>query len=201
MSEAAVQMAKRIFREHGGIMATKEAIEAGIHRRTLYAMRDEGLLERVSRGRYRLAELPPLSNPDLATVALRVPKGVICLLSALAFHELTTQIPHEVYIALARGSEEPRIEIPPVRVFKFSGRAFTEGVEDHEVDGIKMRIYGPAKTISDCFKFRNKLGMDVALEALKLYQKTTRFDVNELMYFARVCRVENVIRPYVEAIL
>ena len=105
MSEAAVQMAKRIFREHGGIMATKEAIEAGIHRRTLYAMRDEGLLERVSRGRYRLAELPPLSNPDLATVALRVPKGVICLLSALAFHELTTQIPHEVYIALARGSD------------------------------------------------------------------------------------------------
>jgi predicted transcriptional regulator of viral defense system len=201
MSEAAEQRAKRIFREHGGIMATKEALEAGIHRRTLYAMRDEGLLERVSRGRYRLAELPPLSNPDLATVALRAPKGVICLLSALAFHELTTQIPHEIYIALARGSEEPRIDNPPVRIFKFSGKAFTEGVEDHEVDGINMRIYGPAKTIADCFKFRNKLGMDVALESLKLFQKTTRFDVNELMHFARVCRVENLIMPYVEAML
>ena len=182
-------------------MATKEALEAGIHPRTLYTMRDEGLLERITRGRYRLAELPPLSNPDLTTVALRVPKGVICLLSALAFHELTTQIPHEVYIALERGSEEPRIENPPVRIFKFYGQAFSEGVEDHEVDGIKVRIYSPAKTIADCFKFRNKLGMDIALEALKLFQKTTRFDVNELMYFARVCRVENVIRPYVEAIL
>ena len=201
MSKSAVQRARRTFHEHNVLMATKETLEAGIQSRTLYAMRDEGLLERVSRGRYRLAELPPLSNPDLATVALRVPKGVICLLSALAFHELTTQIPHEVYVALARGSEEPRIENPPVRIFKFSGKAFTEGVEDHEVDGIKVRIYGPAKTIADCFKFRNKLGMDVALEALKLHQKTTRFDVNELMYFARVCQVENVIRPYVEAML
>lgn len=201
MNRLAIQRAQQIFREHGGVMATKKAIESGIHRRILYTMRDEGILERISRGRYRLAELPPLSNPDLATVALRVPKAVFCLLSALAFHELTTEIPHEVYIALARGSEEPRIDSPPVRIFKFSGPAFTEGVEDHEVDGIQVRIYSSAKTIADCFKFRNKLGMDVALEALRLYRKTSRFDVRELMHFARVCRVENVMRPYVEAIL
>lgn len=201
MSEQAIKRAQETFREHGGVMATKEAIESGIHRRTLYAMRDTGILETISRGRYRLAELPPLSNPDLTTVALRVPRGVICLLSALSFHELTTQVPHEVYIALPRGSEEPRIDSPPVRIFKFSERAFAEGIKTHEVDGIPVKAYSPAKTVADCFKFRNKLGMDVAMEALRLYRKTSSFDIGELMHFAKICRVENVIRPYVEALL
>ncbi len=164
-------------------------------------MRDEGVLEMVSRGRYRLAELPPLYNLDLATIALRVPKGVICLVSALDFHQLTTEIPHEVHVALERGSEEPRIEWPPIRVFKFSGRAFSEGIDVHELDGIPVHMYCPAKTIADCFKFRNKIGLDVAIEALKSYQKTSNFSVRELMHFARVCRVENVMRPYVEALL
>jgi len=201
MSEQSFQKAENIFREHGGVLSTKKAMESGIHPRTLYAMRDEGVLETVSRGRYRLAELPPLSNLDLATVALRVPNGVICLVSALDFYALTTEIPHGVHVALERGSEEPRIEWPPVRIFKFSGPAFTEGVEDHELDGIPVHIYCPAKTIADCFKFRNKIGLDVAIEALKSYQKTSSFIVRELMHFARVCRVENVMRPYVEALL
>lgn len=201
MSEQSFQKAKNIFREHGGVLSTKKALESGIHPRTLYAMRDEGVLEMVSRGRYRLAELPPLYNLDLATIALRVPKGVICLVSALDFHQLTTEIPHEVHVALERGSEEPRIEWPPIRVFKFSGRAFSEGIDVHELDGIPVHMYCPAKTIADCFKFRNKIGLDVAIEALKSYQKTSNFSVRELMHFARVCRVENVMRPYVEALL
>lgn len=146
-------------------------------------------------------DYPALSNPDLTTVALRVPRGVICLLSALSFHELTTQVPHEVYVALSRGSEEPRIDSPPVRVFKFSELAFTEGIETHEVDGVPVQVYSPAKTVADCFKFRNKLGMDVAIEALKLYRKEPGFNVEGLMHFACVCRVENVMRPYVETLL
>ena len=201
MSEQAIKRAQEVFREHGGVMSTKDILQSGIHRRTLYTMRDAGLLERISRGRYRLAGLPPLSNPDLTTVALRVPRGVICLLSALSFHELTTQVPHEVYVALSRGSEEPRIDSPPVRVFKFSELAFTEGIETHEVDGVPVQVYSPAKTVADCFKFRNKIGMDVAIEALKLYRKEPGFNVEGLMHFARVCRVENIMRPYVEALL
>jgi hypothetical protein len=115
--------AAAVFLEHGGILRTKEALGLGVHPRTLYAMRDAGRLERLGRGLYRLASLPPLGNPDLVAVALRVPEAVLCLISALAVHEITTQIPHEVYIALKRGAEPPRLEHPPVRVFGFSGGA------------------------------------------------------------------------------
>jgi len=201
MSEQAINRALKIFKEHGGVMTTKDAVESGVHYRTLYEMRDQGFLERVSRGRYRLGDLPPLSNPDFAVVSLRIPRAVICLISALAFHELTTEVPHQVYIALPRGSEEPRLDHPPIRVFKFSGPAFDEGIEEKEIDGINVRVYGPAKTIADCFKFRNKIGMDVVVEALRLYHRTSDFDVNELMKFGKICRVERVMRPYVEAIL
>lgn len=178
-----------------------EAIRLGVHPRTLYAMRDVGALEQIARGLYRLAELPPLGDPDMVAVARRVPDGVICLLSALAIHEITTQIPHEVHVALARGAEPPRLEHPPVRVFWFTGRAFTEGIETHRQDGIDVRVYGAAKTVADCFKYRNKLGLDVALEALRLYLREKRGSPDELVKYARICRVENVMRPYVEAVL
>lgn len=193
--------AAAVFREHGGILRTKEALALGVHPRTLYAMRDAGKLERLGRGLYRLAGLPPLGNPDLVSVALRVPEAVLCLVSALAVHEITTQIPHEVYIALKRGAEPPRLEHPPVRVFWFTGEAFTEGIETHELDGVDVRVYGAAKTVADCFKYRNKLGLDLALEALKLYLRQKRGRPDELVRFARVCRVEKVMRPYIEALL
>jgi predicted transcriptional regulator of viral defense system len=193
--------AAAVFREHGGILRTKEALALGVHPRTLYAMRDAGRLEKLGRGLYRLADLPPLGNPDLVAVALRVPEGVLCLVSALAFHEITTQIPHEVYIALKRGAEPPRLEHPPVRVFWFTGGAFTEGIETQELDGVDVRVYGAAKTVADCFKYRNKLGLDLALEALKLYLRQKRGRPDELVHFARVCRVEKVMRPYIEALL
>jgi predicted transcriptional regulator of viral defense system len=164
-------------------------------------MRDAGTIERLSRGVYRLAGMPPLGNPDLVAVALRVPEGVLCLLSALAVHELTTQIPHEVHVALKRGAEPPRLEHPPVRVFWFTGAAFTSGIERHVLDGIDVRVYGAAKTVADCFKYRNKIGLDVALEALKLYLRKKRVRPDDLMRSARVCRVEAVMRPYVEALL
>jgi predicted transcriptional regulator of viral defense system len=178
-----------------------EAIHLGMSRKTFYAMRDAGVLEQLSRGLYRLRDLPALGNPDLVTIAKRVPQGVVCLISALAYHELTTQVPHDVHIALEKGAEAPRIEYPPVRLFWFSGVAFTEGVETRKVDGMPVRIYSPEKTIADCFKFRNKLGMDVALEALKLWRERRSRHAQTLVAHARVCRVERVMRPYLEALL
>ncbi len=196
-----LERAKRLFRQRGGLLRTSEAIRVGIHPRTLYAMRSAGTVERLGRGLYRLTEMPPLGNPDLVSVAARVPQGVICLVSALAFHEITTQIPHEVYLALKRGAERPRLAYPPVRVFWYSGPSVTEGVEIHEVDGIGIRIYSPEKTLADCFKYRNKIGLETAIEALRLYRSRKRVQVDDLMRFARVCRVVPVMRPYLEALL
>jgi predicted transcriptional regulator of viral defense system len=200
-SDSATEEAKDLFRRHGGILRTSEAIRTGIHPRTLYAMRDAGVVERLSRGLYRLADLPPLGNPDLVAVSLRVPSSVVCLISALAYHEITTQIPHEVYLALPRGAEPPRVEQPPVRVFWFTGRAFEEGIETPDLDGIRVRIYTPEKTLADCFRYRNKIGLDTVVEALRLYREQRPLKVDELMHFAKVCRIEKVMRPYVEAVL
>lgn len=195
------ERAVQLFRGRGGLLRTKEALRAGIHPRTLYAMKSAGVVERLSRGLYRLAEMPPLGNPDLVSVAAKVPQGVICLISALAYHELTTQIPHEVYVALAKGAEPPRLTHPPLRVFWFSGLSATEGIQVHNVDGVPVRIYSPEKTLADCFKFRNRIGVEVAIEALRLYRDRGRVKVDDIMRFARICRVEEVIKPYLEAML
>ncbi len=192
---------RALFRAHGGVLRMSEVLRLGISRRTLYAMREARVLEQVSRGLYRLRDRPAMGNPDLVTIAKRVPHGVVCLISALAYHELTTQVPHEVYLALARGAEAPRIDYPPVRLFWFSGAAFTEGIETRKVDGVQARIYSPEKTIADCFKFRNKLGMDVVLEALKVWRERRGRHSQALLAHARHCRVERVMRPYLEALL
>jgi len=190
-----------IFKKHGGILRTAQTLRAGIHPGTLYAMRDSGALEVVSRGVYRLANSPPLGNPDLVTVATRVPGGVICLISALAFHELTTQIPHEVHVALPRGAEEPRLDHPPIKTYRFTGEAFTKGVEAHKLDGVSVRIYSPEKTLADCFKFRNQVGLDTVIEAVRFYRERRSIKVDDLMRYAGICRVKKIIRPYLEAIL
>ena len=195
------QNALAVFKGHGGMLRTSEAIYSGIHPDTLYTMRDAGILEKVSRGVYRLADGLPLSNPDLVTVAKRVTNGVICLISALAFHDITTQIPHEVHVALPRGAEEPRLDHPPIHTYRFTGKSFTDGVVIHELDSIPIRIYGPEKTLADCFKFRNKIGLDTAVEALRLYRERQSVRVDEIMHFASICRVTKIMRPYLEAIL
>lgn len=197
----AKQRALRAFRRRGGMLRTTEALKLGIHPRTLYAMHDSGDLVPVGRGRYRLAELPPLGNPDLVAVASGAPKGVICLVSALAFHGITTQVPHQVDLALPRPVKRPRLKYPPVRVFWFSRRAFTTGVEKHILDGVPVRVYCPAKTVADCFKYRNKIGLDIALEGLRLCWKEKKASVDELMKFGRICRVASIMRPYMEAML
>ena len=197
----AIKRAKEFFSPPSGMFRVSEAVKAGIHPRTIYTMRDRGLIARLGRGMYRFADLPALGNLDLATVAMKIPKGVICLISALSYHEITTEIPHEVYLALPRGAEPPRLDYPPLRIFWFSGHAFEEGIEGHDVDGVPMQVYSPEKTLSDCFKYRNKIGLDVVLEALKFYRQRKRFKADELMHFARICRVEKVMRPYLEATL
>ena len=189
-----------VFKKHGGILRTSEAIASGIHPDTLYSMRDSGLLEKISRGVYRLASEQPLNNPDLVTVAKRIPNGVICLTSALSFFDITTQIPHEVHLALPKGAEEPRLDFPPIRTFRFSRSSFSSGIENHRMDNVISRIYSPEKTIADCFKFRNKIGIDIAIEALRLNQERRKMKIDDIMHFASICRVANIIRPYMEAI-
>lgn len=201
MQETRFDKAVEVFRKRGGILRTAQAVRAGVHPSTLYAMRDSGILERVSRGVYRLADSPPLGNPDLVTVATRIPNGVICLISALSFHDLTTQIPHEVHVALAAGAEEPRVDFPPIRTYRFVGQSFSEGVEVQDLDGIGVRVYCAEKTLADCFKFRNRIGLDVAVEALRFYRERRTLRADELVRYASICRVKKVMQPYLEAVL
>ena len=193
-----IEAAKRVFRRHGGVMRTGEATTQGVHCRTLYAMRDAGILERLDRGLYRLTDLPPLSDPDLVTVARKIPQGVICLISALHFHDITSQIPHAVSIAVKRGSEPPRLDFPPIQIYWFSAEAFTAGVEKQSIDKMTIQVYSVEKTLADCFKYRNKIGMDTVLEALDLYRERKKPNPRKLIQFAKICRVEKVMRPYLE---
>ena len=195
------EFAEHVFRRNGGILKTGQALDQGIHRRTLYAMRDAGLLERLDRGLYRLAGLTPLAEPDLITVALKIPKSVLCLISALHFHDITTQIPHAVSIAVRRGTEPPRLKFPPIKTYWFSGEAFTSGVEQHLIDNISVNIYSIEKTLVDCFKYRNKIGMDTVLEALSLYSENRKPEPRKLVHFAKICRVDKVMRPYLETLV
>jgi len=162
-------------------------------------MRDEGVIQQVRRGHYRLADMPDLGNPDLVAVALTVPKGIICLISALSYHGIGTQIPRVVDVAIHKDAKRPRIDYPPVRTFWFTGQALTSGVQTHELDGVPVQIYSPAKTVADCFKFRNRIGLDVALEALREVRRNRLATVDELFHMARICRVAIVMRPYLEA--
>ena len=178
-----------------------DALRTGMHRNTLYTMLKQGVVERLCRGLYRLSDARPLANPDLVTVAKKIPDGVICLVSALAYHELTTQIPHEVNVAVSRNSEPPRLDYPPIRVFRFSGKAFSDGIKRPLIDTVPVAIYDREKTLADCFKYRNKIGMDTVLEALRFYKDQRHKNVDVLLHYASICRVTKIIRPYLESIL
>lgn len=178
-----------------------EAIKRGISRYMLYNLRDKGIIEQISRGVYRLKDLPPIGNPDLITVSLRFPNSVVCLVSALSFHGITTQIPHSISVAIPRRSRPPSLDYPPVQSHQFSHDAFTSGIDTHQIDGVAVKIYNMEKTLADCFKFRNKIGMDVVLEALKLYRERTKFDLAGLIKYGKICRIESVMRPYLEALV
>ena len=201
LTQRQIDKAVQVFQTQGGVLRTAEAIRKGIQPRVLYAMREGHMLEMLTRGCFRLAEMDVMSNPDLAVVAKAVPKGVVCLISALAFHEITTQIPHAVDLALREHTHRPKIAYPPVQTHWFGDKAYSEGVEQHVIDGVPVRIYSAAKTVADCFKFRNKVGLDVAVEAMRLCRQRKRTTGGEFQRFAKICRVENVMAPYLEAIL
>ena len=191
----------KIFHKYGGQLRMSEAIESGFTRYMLYKLRDDEVIEQISRGVYRLADLPPISNPDLVTVALRCPNSVVCLISALSFHEITTQIPHKISIAIPRDSHPPSLKYPPLDIHRMINHAYQAGIEKHQIDGIPVNVYNPEKTLVDCFKFRNKVGKDVVLEALKLYKSRKKFNHNKILEYAKICRVDKIVLPYLEAII
>jgi predicted transcriptional regulator of viral defense system len=184
-----------------GIVSTGEVRAQGIHHEYLRQLCEEGKLMRIGRGRYMLPDAEVTAHHGLAEVAKAVPKGVICLLSALRFHQIGTQAPHEVWIAIDRRAALPRVNRPKMRIVRFSGKALTEGVDEHNVEGLPVRIYTPAKTVADCFKYRNKIGLDVALEALREVIRGRKCTTDELWQYAKVCRVTKTMRPYMEAIV
>ena len=198
-SQNAIRQATDVFKRNGGTLRTRDAVEQGVHYSTLYGMRDSGLIERLARGVYRLAELPGPSKYDVVTVAERVPDGVLCLFSALDFHEIGTQIPYGVSIAIGPKDRRPRLDYPPIRVYRMSGAVLSSGVEEHTIDGTAVKVFSPAKTVADCFKFRNKIGLDVALEALRETVRSRKATRDDIMKYAGIDRVSNIVRPYLEA--
>ncbi len=183
-----------------GIVRPVDLEDRGIPRGILYRLVRDGLIERQARGIYVAIQHPFSAEHTLAHVAKRVPAAVFCLLTALRFHELTTQNPAEVWIALPEKARKPRLEYPRIRVARFSGSALVEGIETHHIEKVEIRVYSAAKTVADCFKYRNKVGIDVAVEALRDYLRHYRGQTNELSHFAKVCRVSRVMQPYLDAI-
>lgn len=186
--------------ERQGIIRAADVEAMGISRNYLYVMRREGLLQRTGVGLYSLPQAEFDENINLVEVAKRVPNAVIGLISALSFHEITTQIPHEVWIIVPRGAWRPRFDYPRLHLNYVSGPAYSYGIREHVINGVPVRIYSPAKTIADCFKFRNKIGLDIAIEALREAWRTRKATMDELVEAARVDRVLRVMRPYMEAI-
>ncbi len=194
------QKVLKLARRLRGVTA-REMVAAGIHRQVLSRLVAAGEIERVARGLYKLPAQPITEHHGLAMAASSVPQGVVCLLSALQFHGIGTQLPSEIWMAIDRRSRRPALKYPPLRIFRFSSDALTEGVERHRIEGQSVRVYGVAKTLADCFKYRNKIGLDVALEALREAWRARRFTMDELDQYARICRVQRVMRPYLEALV
>jgi predicted transcriptional regulator of viral defense system len=183
-----------------GMLRPSDLEGVGAPRVVLTRLTASGQLERVARGLYRLPDAQSSENESLAAIAIKVPQAVFCLLTALQFHELTTQLPRQVWIAMPRGSHVPKFDYPPVRMIQYTGEAYSEGIEVFKRDRVSLRVYGVAKTVADCFKHRNKIGLDVALEALKDARAKKKASAKDLWHFAKICRVANVMRPYLEAV-
>lgn len=184
-----------------GVITAADAARAGTHSQQLTRLVAEGVIERISRGRYLLADRPVTEHHALAVVAGAVPGGVICLLSALSFHGIGTQLPADVWVAVKRGTRPPALRQPPLRVVRFSGAAFADGVETHRIEGQAVRVYSVPKTLADLFKYRNRIGLDVVIEALREAWRDRRFTMEALDRAAWVCRVAHVMRPYLEGII
>jgi predicted transcriptional regulator of viral defense system len=183
-----------------GLIRSQDLDNIGVPRVVLARMVKRGLLTRLDRGLYAIPDRSISEHASLVEVSLKYPKAVICLLSALRFHGLTTQAPYEVWIAIPNKAHAPSMDYPALRIMRFSGEALTAGIDTHLVDGVDVKVTNVAKTVADCFKFRNKIGLDVALEALNEAWTAKRMTMDELWRYARVCRVANIIRPYLESL-
>ncbi|PKO18014.1 transcriptional regulator [candidate division BRC1 bacterium HGW-BRC1-1] len=182
-----------------GIIRGEDVEAMGISRNYLYPMHRDGLLDKVAVGLYRLPEVPVTEHSSLAEVSKRMPHAVVCLISALSFHGLTTQLPHEIWLTIPRGSWRPKVEYPPLNLTYVSGPAYSFGIQEHIINGVPVKIYSPAKTVADCFKFRNKVGLDVALEALREAWRSRKITMDELWESAKINRVSRIMQPYMEA--
>lgn len=200
MSQSTQEQVLRLVRQQG-VLRPRDLDRHGLARTYVQRLYEQGKLERVGRGLYTLPEAPAGEHQSLAEAAKRVPHGVVCLLSALRFHELTTQSPSVVWLALDRKARLPKVDAPALRVVRFSGEALTAGVEVHELGGVAVRIYSPPKTVADCFKYRNKIGLDVALAALQDAWRKKKVSMKEIEMYAAICRVSRVMRPYLEALV
>lgn len=193
--QAIVELARKC-----GLIRPRDLEPLGLPRVSLTRLVRQGALTRVGRGLYALPDRAVSEHAALAEVARKHPRAIVCLLSALRFHDLTTQSPFQVWLAIPNKARAPRIDYPPLRIVRFSDPLLSEGVEEHLIDGVPVRITGIARTVADCFKYRNKIGLDVALEALRDAWKGRRVGMDELWQFAKLCRVANVMRPYLESL-
>jgi len=200
MTSKNLQTALKIFQKSGGVLTMSEALKLGIHRRELYQLHENGQLEQLSRGLYRLKKMPEPASPDFLPIAKKISKGVICLISALAFHELTTQIPHFVYVALPQNKPKPSIDYPPTRYFWYSEKSLKTGIKKHRIDGCIVSIFDAEKTLVDCIKFRNKIGMDIVLEALHMYWPSRKKNINKLLAYAKMFKMDRILKPILETI-
>jgi predicted transcriptional regulator of viral defense system len=199
MALSKTELVARMVRR-SGVFRSRDLNGGGIPRQYLRQAKEQGLVKQVGRGLYTAPETPATEHHSLAEGTKRVPNGIICLLSALRFHGLTTQSPHEVWMAISRKARRPRQNHPPLRIVRFSGAALEYGVLAKKVEGVAIRVYSPAKTVADCFKYRNKIGLDVALEALRDCYRQRKATMDELYEAAKVCRVARVLQPYLESI-
>jgi len=183
-----------------GVFRPRELNRVGIPRQYLRQAKDRGLVRQVGRGLYVAEGGRVTEHHTLVVATKRVPHGVICLLSALRFHGLTTQAPHEVWMAIAHKARRPRADYPPMRIVHFSGEALSYGVKEKKIEGMIVRVFNPAKTVADCFKFRNKIGLDVAMEALRDCLRQKKSTIDEVFIAAKVCRVARIMQPYLESL-
>jgi predicted transcriptional regulator of viral defense system len=202
-SEMSVSVEQKVLdlASREGILRPRDLRRKGLPTNYLWRLHRQDKLEKVGRGMYAIPGAALSEYQTLTQAARRVPHGVICLLSALRFHDLTTQAPFEVWMAIDVKARSPKEDIIPLRIVRFSGEALTAGVETHSIEGVKVKVYNPAKTVADCFKYRNKIGLDVAIEALRDCWRQKRATTDQLWHYAKVCRVARVIRPYLESLV
>lgn len=199
LSKSSVSPVVDVLLRLGGTARTRDILAAGVHPRDLYAARDAGWIDVLTRGVYRVADLP-LSEPDLLAVATRMPKAVLCLTTALSLHGLTLEIPRAVHLALPRGSHPAKLDYPPVEVYHFSPASYQAGVETSEIDGVEVKLTTPAKSVADAFKFRSRVGLEAAIASLKMALESRSSTAAELDEMGDVCGVRSVMRPYLEAL-